>query len=140
MLLLLSRKEVVKLQSRLCNFVLNFLVSRRACYIFCMVWYGMVWYGMVWYGMVWYGMVWYGMVWYGMVWYGMVWYGMVWYGMVWYGMVWHGTVSYGMVSYGMVSYLTILEIKTIFMLYLLNQISFTMVVQDSFKFLLLLSV
>ena len=34
MLLLLSKKEVVKLQSRLCDFVLNFQVSRRACYSF----------------------------------------------------------------------------------------------------------
>ena len=34
MLLLLSKKEVVKLQSRICDFVLNFQVSRRACYSF----------------------------------------------------------------------------------------------------------
>ena len=34
MLLPLSRKEVVKLQSRLCDFVLKFQVSRRACYRF----------------------------------------------------------------------------------------------------------
>ena len=34
MLLLLSRKEVVKLESRLCDFVLKFQVSRRACYSF----------------------------------------------------------------------------------------------------------
>ena len=34
MVLLLSRKEVVKLQSRLCDFVLNFQVSRRAYYSF----------------------------------------------------------------------------------------------------------
>ena len=33
MFLLMSRKEVVKLQSRLCDFVLNFQVSRRTCYI-----------------------------------------------------------------------------------------------------------
>ena len=30
----MSRKEVVKLQPRLCDFVLNFQVSRRACYSF----------------------------------------------------------------------------------------------------------
>ena len=34
MLLLLSRKEVVKVQSRLCDFVLRFKVWRRACYSF----------------------------------------------------------------------------------------------------------
>ena len=34
MLLLLSRKEAIKLQSRLCDFVLKFQVSRRACYSF----------------------------------------------------------------------------------------------------------
>ena len=34
MLLFLSRKEVVKLQSRLYDFVLIFQVSRRACYSF----------------------------------------------------------------------------------------------------------
>ena len=34
MLLLLGRKEVVKLQSRICDFVLKFQVSRRACYSF----------------------------------------------------------------------------------------------------------
>ena len=34
MFLLLGRKEVVKLQSRLCDFVLKFQVSRRACYSF----------------------------------------------------------------------------------------------------------
>ena len=34
MLLLLSRRDVVKLQSRLYDFVLKFQVSRRACYSF----------------------------------------------------------------------------------------------------------
>ena len=34
MLLLLSKREVFKLQSRLCDSVLNFQVSRRACYSF----------------------------------------------------------------------------------------------------------
>ena len=34
MLLLLSRKEVVKLQLTLCDFALKFQVSRRACYSF----------------------------------------------------------------------------------------------------------